>query len=958
MDQIVGRNRELESFEREFDRLARGEGGVLALVGEPGIGKTRLLSEAIERSRSLEYLALVGRGDELQRNSPFGLFVDALDDHLASLGSQLEQWLAPAHLLQLGLIFPSLSSAVTGDVARLPSDRHRAYRAVRVLMERLADQCPVVLTLDDLQWADAGSQELFAYLVRNQPRRGGVLIIAAQRSQPLTLQPWQREGPTDGSFEYLELEPLDHDVASQLFPEDVDRSTRDQLLELSGGNPFYLEQLARSALRGGEQTEDADATHVPDVPRAVAIAIGSEISALSESTLAVLQAAAVVGDPFDPELVAETAGVSTGVALPVLDELGDLDLIRASDAPRGFRFRHPIVRRAVYDSAKPGWRLGAHARAAAALEARGEPPEGRAHHIEHSARVGDELAIALLKKAAEASAWRAPATAAGWFGAALSLLPDGEQSRQRRLDLTLQRATALGAAGQLELARDTLREMIRDLPRELTALRGQAVTVIAMVDQVLTNYDDAERLLLRTLHELAEQDLEERTMLRNGIAVGKMFQGDYQSAREWSMQAVGSARKIDPALNASSAGIVAMAEMNLGDVASSRRYMKEAGTLIDTMPDSDLAVRLYGLPWLAWTEHWHDKLAQAEQHFDRGIAIAAAAGQTALQVPLMAGQVANLARLGRLGEGSEMSQETIELAHVCGSDQYLGWAHALSSMIDTQRGELTSSLAAGERAVAAVAELPGSPLSALANCALAEAKLESGLPDQCIETVLGAVASPGLEPLQRGLTPRWYEVLTQAELALGNLDAADGWATRAEGDTLALKGRVAYARRARAAVQLAGGDPKAAAETALESVAAADASGAPIEAARGRLLAGVAFSQDGQRDDALIQLENARSALEELGANRYADQAAYELRRLGKHAQRRGRRVRESEGIGALTDRETELSQLVATGKTNRQIATELFISEKTVQNHLSSIFTKLGVSSRAAVAGMIERGN
>lgn len=950
VQQLVGRERELELLERELARLERGEGGVVQLVGEPGIGKTRLVTETLERARARDYLALVGRSDEFQQSSPFGIFVDALDDHLSSFAA-LEERLAPSHLLQLGIIFPALSHVITGDAAQLPSDRHRAYRAVRVLLEQLSREQPLVLALDDLQWADPGSQELFSYLVRNLPL-GRVLIVAAQRPWPHLPQ----LGSGEGSLEYVELQPLALEQARALFPRDVDRATRDALLELSGGNPFYVEQLVRSALRGrGVQEHDASVTPVPDVPQAVVNAISGELSALSERTLTVLQAAAVIGDKFEFDLVAETGGMGADRTLAALDELTEQDLIRPVDPPRVSRFRHPIVRRVVYESARLGWRLGAHARAAAALETRGAPPEGRAHHVQRSARVGDELAIALLAKAATANAWRAPATAAVWFEAALSLLPANDP-KQRRLELTLQGAMALAAAGQLERARDTLADLLGHLPRELTELRGQAVGIIAMVDQVLTNHERAERLLQRTLHELPETDLTERAMLRNVLAVGKMFQGDFEGARDWALQAVESARKIDAPLTASSASIVSVAELNRGDVKRARQYAEEAATLVDTMPDSDLAVRLYGLPWLAWTEHWLDDLEQAALHFDRGVTIARTAGQTAVLVPLIVGQTNNMARQGKLAEAAEIADEAVELAHVCGSDQFLGWAHTMRCLVDVQRGELPAALSSGERGVRAQEKLAGSPMSALAGSALAEAQLESGLPDQCRDSLLEAAGGPSLPLMQRGLTARAYEVLTQAELALGDIEAAERWANRLEHDTLGLQGRVAHAGRARAAVLLARDDASGAADAALTAAAAADSAGAPVEAARARLLAGIALAQAGRRDDALAELECSQGALAEHGAARYADQAARELRRLGRRVQRKGRRTVASEGIGALTDRELELSRLVATGKTNRQIAAELFISEKTVQNHLSSIFAKLGVSSRAAVAGIVER--
>ena len=295
-----------------------------------------------------------------------------------------------------------------------------------------------------------------------------------------------------------------------------------------------------------------------------------------------------------------------------------------------------------------------------------------------------------------------------------------------------------------------------------------------------------------------------------------------------------------------------------------------------------------------------------------------------------------------------MAREAVDVAHVCGSDQYLGWAHTACCVISLQQGDLPAATASGERAVQAVGDLIGSPMAGLAGCSLAWAQLESGLPDQCRERMLKAGGGPDLHSVQKGTTLYWYEVLTQAELELGNIDGADEWAARLEQSSVGLNSELVHALRARSMVLVAQDDPVAAAELALESVAAAEAYGAPIDAGRSRFQAGVALLAADQRSEAIKHLEQAQRELTACGAMRYADQAARELRMLGKRVQRQGRRRRQRRGVGALTDREMELSRLVATGKTNRQIAAELYISEKTVQNHLSSIFTKLGVSSRA----------
>ena len=132
--------------------------------------------------------------------------------------------------------------------------------------------------------------------------------------------------------------------------------------------------------------------------------------------------------------------------MDAVDELLRLDLVRSTEVPRRFRFRHPLVRRAVYEATPGGWRLGAHERCAAALAARGATAAARAHHVERSAREGDLEAVAVLREAGEAAARLAPASAARWFGDALRLLPQTAPAEER-IELLLARAGALTATG-------------------------------------------------------------------------------------------------------------------------------------------------------------------------------------------------------------------------------------------------------------------------------------------------------------------------------------------------------------------------------------------------------------------------------------------------------------------------------------------------------------------------------
>jgi DNA-binding NarL/FixJ family response regulator len=166
----------------------------------------------------------------------------------------------------------------------------------------------------------------------------------------------------------------------------------------------------------------------------------------------------------------------------------------------------------------------------------------------------------------------------------------------------------------------------------------------------------------------------------------------------------------------------------------------------------------------------------------------------------------------------------------------------------------------------------------------------------------------------------------------------------------------AWADRTAAAVDLRTGDPGRAGERALASAAAADAAGAPVEAALSRTLAGVALGRAGVRDRAATELQRAARAFERYGALRHRDEAERELRKLGHHIHRQTRRgAADGRGLESLTGRELQLARLVVDRKTNPQIASELFLSQKTVETHLRNIFRKVGVSSRVDLARAVE---
>src|SRR6266480_3087568 len=466
-EHLVGRVAELDGLDQVLAELDRGRSGAIELVGEPGIGKTRLLRELAARAEERGQLVLAGSATEFERDLPFSVFVDALDEYVQGLEATRLAALGDDVWTELAHVFPSLSALASGHPAALQHERYRSHRAIRELLEQLATTKPLVLVLDDFHWADAASAELLGALLRRPPAAAVLIALAVRpRQMPERLSAALERAQRAATLTRIELGPLNRAEARDLLGGAVDGAEAETLYEEGGGNPFYLEQLARSLERASaDGSRVAEMSAAIGVPSTVAAALTEELALLSDGTRIVLEGAAVAGDPFEPELAAAAAATAEAAAMDAVDELLQLDLIRATDVPRRFRFRHPLVRRAIYEATRGGWRLGAHERCAQALSARGATAAARAHHVERSAREGDAAAVAVLREAGETAARLAPASAARWFAGALRLLPQNAPA-QERVELLLARAEALTATAHFAESHSALLEALSTVPAD------------------------------------------------------------------------------------------------------------------------------------------------------------------------------------------------------------------------------------------------------------------------------------------------------------------------------------------------------------------------------------------------------------------------------------------------------------------------------------------------------------
>ncbi|MFL5912067.1 MAG: helix-turn-helix transcriptional regulator [Gaiellaceae bacterium] len=950
---MVGRQGELARLDELLDGLSTGPAAFVQLVGEPGIGKTRLVQELLERAREHGQFALSGRASEFERDVPFAVWIDALDEHLKSVAKRRLRALPAGYRRELSAVFPALAPDPGQHDPALPSERYQLHRAFAALLERLAQDQPLVLALDDLHWADAASIEVVLHLIERPPA-GSVLLTLAYRPRQLPHGVARAlEDLGERGMVRLELAALRSEEAAELLPDELPGDVREQLYRDSGGNPFYLEQLVRALERGEGRTSLA-ARSAGDgfVPSAVAAATEREIGALPKHARTVLEGAAVAGDPFEPEIAAAAADVSADEMLAVLDELVERDLVRPTNTLGRFRFRHPILHRAVYEGARPGWRIGAHARVAAALGERGARPAVRAHHVEPFAQVGDTEAVAVLEEAAREAAGRAPATAARWFLAAHDLLPDEPEAAARQQELLLGAAVTLGFAGQLAESSELFHRLLDGLPEGASPLRTATIGFRAFVEHLLGNHEQAEQLVLARLDEI-DDDSEEAVEARLELAWGGFFAADWEGMDSWARKAL-AADPPDPTLQAVGHALSALAGYSLGRVAEAEDGARRAREFVDGIGDPQLAGRVEAITMLAWAEYCLGQVDHSLAHATRGIRVSLSFGQGHLIVAQQVVQAMGLLLKGVPGRAAEVAQDAIESSRLLDNKLFLTWALTVRCDAELQAGDPRRAVQFGERAQQAAAETR-SAWSTVAAPYLAEAFLEAGQPDRCLETILDVHGEPRLPPFPY-YAPRIYETLARAELEHGRPDAATARvrAARDAAEQIGLAGPRAVASRAEAEVALAQGDRNRALAAAREGLALAERADLPVDGARCRLLIGRALAADDPAG-AVAELRRAHTDLTAHGAARYSDKAAAELRKLGRVASRGSGRG----GNGSwaeLSNREREVAALVAQGRTNREIAQQLVLSEKTIANHLSRIFRRLHLGSRAELAAVVGR--
>jgi len=410
---LVGRDSEVSTLEDALLSALRGDGGVVIVGGEAGMGKTRLVNAVAGRARRLGCVVISGGCSEAELSLPYLPFLEAIGNYLAAAEvGPLRERLGSA-TDELAQLFPQLGrpASSAGDAAQA---KMRLFESMLMLLRDAARSRALLLILEDLQWADPATRELLDYATRRL-RSTSVLVIATYRTDEMhrkhallpTIQGWRR----NGQVELIDLSPLDGervaDMVCAIFEEgSISDEFRDFLHDRSEGNPFVVEEMLRDALDRGDifRTEtgwDRKPLAEIRIPPTVRDTILQRLERLSNSDVAVLSAASVMGRSFDIESLAEVARVDEGVVLSALEASVNAQLIELEDRVSGrYRFRHALTREAIYEDLVVPRRQQLHSRIADVLSDR--PQRAAVDLANHLFLAGrNQEAVAMCVTAAE-----------------------------------------------------------------------------------------------------------------------------------------------------------------------------------------------------------------------------------------------------------------------------------------------------------------------------------------------------------------------------------------------------------------------------------------------------------------------------------------------------------------------------------------------------------------------------
>lgn len=936
--------------------MTTGQGAVLEITGDPGIGKTGLLGRLAQLAVTAG--ARVARCHAVHGTTERGQIISEM---LAALERQC----------------PAVSDS--GPVAE--SD-------VRIVLERWAADQGGVLLLDDIHLCDEQSVRVIAQLLRTPPSGPLVMALAhrPRQTSSLLMDALER-GAETGDVIRMALSPLAPQAVSTLlgrrraradrpFPatplrknrpakrqaswEPMDQGTyAEQLHAASGGNPRMLQILA--AARWDPDEWPLSAGPDRDGLRRAAAPLLTELTSLTTSAIAAAGAAAVLGDPFLPAEVAAVSGLGVERTLSAFTELSAADLIRPLPWGGRYAFRHPVLSHVFLEHASPSMLLNAHTAALDLLTGLRAPAVQRARHAEYLVGSGGVPALhALIQGAAEATA-QAPATAARWLSLALEHLPTGAEISATRAVLVLDCCRALTAVGHLREARSLAHDLLRhrsDLPDDLAV---RAYAVCGEVERLLGRYQEADAvvhagldLLPRPLPVPLPGPAAELITTHGRV---QLFRDTYVQARDLVREAAEAASSIDPMAPYLRA-LAAFGDTQLGLLPEAAGEVTECARLVDALPDATAASMPEVLAMLGCSELFHERLHDAYRHLERGLEATTGATRRYLRINQLVA-LCHLDQLtGRLDELGRRAREAELLARMIGADEAAGIALALraTALLWTrpcrETGRLIDVAEEGLSLASAVHGLRANVTAGL----LAYVQFYGGYPADCLRTLTEA-GGPQLHRLLRPWQASLLALASTAALRCGDIDAARCWAAEAEATAgrLRLPLQQQHVRRAQAELHAATGDHDMAARLFHQAAESFRRAGLPVEHALTLVAGAPSAHTTGGISKALEWLDSAAKVSRACGARRILEEAAKTRAQLPMpHPADRSAvmlsNMSTDPTAALLSKREREIAELAVMGKSTKEIAELLFLSTRTVETHLGNIYRKLGIRSRAAL--------